>query len=69
MTFVQPEVARVTVASTPPVAFPLPVAPLDVPDRITKRDYNYFDELNAELAALRGRERTASAAEASGAAR
>ena len=30
----------------------LPVAPLDVPDRITKRDYNYFDDLNAALRAL-----------------
>ena len=30
----------------------LPVAPLAVPDRITKRDYNYFDALNAALAAL-----------------
>jgi hypothetical protein len=31
------------------------VAPLEVPDRITKRDYNYFDALNAALAALPSR--------------
>lgn len=27
-------------------------APLEVPHRITKRNYNYFDDLNAALAAL-----------------
>jgi hypothetical protein len=30
----------------------LPVALLKPPHRTTKRDYNYFDALNAELAAL-----------------
>jgi hypothetical protein len=41
-----------------PVPAPLPVrnrpavAPLSVPDRILKRDYNYFDDLNADLAYL-----------------
>jgi len=29
------------------------VAPLDVPDRITKRNYNYFNELNSALLALK----------------
>ena len=29
------------------------VAPLDVPDRITKRNYNYFNELNRALLALK----------------
>jgi hypothetical protein len=28
------------------------VAPLSVPDRILKRDYNYFENLNADLAVL-----------------
>ena len=34
------------------VAHPSSVAPLEVPDRITKRNYNYFGALNAALAAL-----------------
>jgi hypothetical protein len=38
----------------------LPVAPLSIPDRITKRDYNYFNALNAALQDLgRRRGRTA----------
>jgi hypothetical protein len=32
------------------------VAPLGVPDRITKRDYNYFDDLNAALKELRDKQ-------------
>ena len=32
------------------------VAPLEVPDRITRRDYNYFNELNAALQELAARE-------------
>lgn len=48
----------VPVPSLGPVPAPLPVrdrsavAPLSVPDRILKRDYNYFDNLNADLAVL-----------------
>jgi hypothetical protein len=38
-----------------PVKSPgLPIAPLEVPDRITKRDYNYFNALNAALETLTG---------------
>jgi hypothetical protein len=36
----------------------LPVATLEVPSRATKRDYNYFDELQAALSALSARERS-----------
>jgi hypothetical protein len=36
----------------PGLAWKLPVAPLGVPHRVTKRDYNYFDALHAALLAL-----------------
>jgi hypothetical protein len=39
-------------------ARPSSVAPLEVPDRITKRDYNYFGALNAALAALPANQRS-----------
>jgi hypothetical protein len=39
-------------AGRPGLGPKLPVAPLDVPDRVTKRDYNYFDALHTALMAL-----------------
>jgi hypothetical protein len=62
------------VAGPVPAALPVPVpqvapapqphrpavSPLSVPDRILKREYNYFDRLNADLAELAEKHRMAS---------
>ncbi len=43
---------------SPQQQLPLAIAPLSVPDRILKRNYNYFDSLNASLQLLAEKQRS-----------
>jgi hypothetical protein len=54
VTATPPESAPWPVVQPPPSRFMVRVAPTGRPHRPTRRNYNYFDELNAALAATDG---------------